>query len=127
MNPEITTGLTNILTSVSDLQANLLGVPEAGDAMERLCAIRKTALAVMESEGSMAWPYAGMQRQECLEQMDKLSMRIIKNTGNPLPDSTLFRIGAAADNLAGAIKRYAEYRNHAAGERMAVREQEQGE
>ena len=125
MNPEITTSLTSILTNVSELQANLLGVPETGDAMERLCSIRKTALAAMESEDIMAQPWAGMQRQECLEQMDKLGLIIVENAGKAFPDSTLFRIGAAADQLAGAVKRYAEYRNHAAAERMAALAQEE--
>lgn len=125
MNPEIISSLTDILTSVSELQTRLVTAPEAGDAMERLCAIRKTALAAMQLEDPMAGAWAGMQREQCLEQMDKLGLLIKENAGNTFPDSTLFRIGAAADQLAGAVKRYAEYRNHAAAGRMAVQAQEE--
>lgn len=111
MNAEITNSLTSILINVSELQTNLLMVPEAGDSMNRLCNIRKIALGVLESETAMdgleSGPMEGY-RVDAVGQMVQLHEMISTyKQGRYRQEQhahVLFGIGLAAGNLAKMIQ-----------------------
>ena len=120
MQTEITHNLTDILTSISELQENLLNVPGAENALERLCSIRKTALTALELDGPVSVACQGY-RQETLEKIDALGVMIeLENDIYAMPDSTMFRIAAAADSLARSAHTYLQVRNMRAAERSRM-------
>ena len=123
MNTETANSLTDILTNISELQTTLLAVPEAGDAIDSLCAMRKAALTAMRNLRRTD-TIAGAHRQECLDQVDNITSLLAAKEHGPLPDSTLFRIGAAADSLARQVSLYAAHRNHAAAARIILQRTE---
>jgi len=102
--------LTSILTDVSELQAALLSVPNTGDALERLCKIRKTALTMLDIDAPVSCECAQC-RQGLLDQFERLGSMITTEDLQTIPDFTLLRLAAEADKAAHQARTYLSLRN----------------
>lgn len=110
--------IISILAGIGDLQATLSSNAVADESvMEQLNEIRKKALTILkqENETSLA---AESYRHDAMEKACALGDMI--NAGvvwEDMPDFTLFRMAAAADNFASAVKTYLKMRNLLAAEK----------
>ena len=108
--------LTSILTDVSELQAALLSVPNTGDALERLCKIRKAALTMLDIDAPPISGECAQSRQDLLGQLKEIETMISTEDLRTIPDFSLLRIASQADKIANQARTYLLLRNMSAAE-----------
>lgn len=111
--------ISQLITSIGDLQVTLENGTTDEEILLRLNRMRRTALTMLEGDNS-ARDAAASYRKEAIDRASSLGSMLNDSNLRMIPDSTLFRLAAAADAVARATHTYLNVRNLLAAEQARI-------